>query len=63
MRPAITFLNIQLSNSRTENKFTTVKIFYDFLLQRLKRCLLVLVTWKNIKFPLHFYYFMLYSHL
>ena len=34
---------------RTENKFTTVKIFYDFLLQRFKRCLLVLITWKNIK--------------
>ena len=33
----------------TENKFTTVKIFYDFHLQWLKRCLLVLITWKNIK--------------
>ena len=34
---------------RTENKFTTIKIFYDFLLQWLECCLLVLIAWKNIK--------------
>ena len=33
---------------RTENKFTTVKIFYDFLLQRFECCLFILIAWKNI---------------
>lgn len=34
---------------RTENKFTTIAIFYDFLLRRLESSLFILIARKNIK--------------